>query len=113
MDGAIFPRIQCGALVQGHVNVDVQINDEAFGNGVYMTTMYAGSVGMEVSASGDHGEDFDTVAPTSGWWVYLKDEGKDKTASEGQKSASIDSRRKIWSQMIDEIEVESEIADAA
>lgn len=86
--------------------------------------MVAGSVGMELSASGDH-EEFDTVFPTTGWWVYLKDENKPKPAGEAeatkqkndddaQKQALIaESRRKMWSSMTDEIEMETEMAVAA
>lgn len=125
LDGVSFPRIDRTRLVQGHISVDVQINDEYNHNGIYMTAMAAGSVGMELSASGDHGEEFDIVSPTAGWWVYLKDENKPKPAGEAkaikhkndddaQKQALIaESRRKMWSSMTDEIEVETEMAVAA
>lgn len=60
----------CDRLTRSR-QVDVRIDDKFNGNGVYMTALFAGSVGMDFTASGDHGEELDTAHPVVGWWAYL------------------------------------------
>jgi hypothetical protein len=56
LDDVRYGRIPVNSVVQGWISVDVRIDDTYYGNGIYMTKMVAGSVGMEFQASGDHGE---------------------------------------------------------
>ncbi|KAI9054261.1 hypothetical protein LZ554_001429 [Drepanopeziza brunnea f. sp. 'monogermtubi'] len=60
-----------GLRKHGWISVDVRIQEL---DCTYMTTLIAGSVGMEFEASGDHGEALDTVKSLSGWWAYMKAE---------------------------------------
>jgi Domain of unknown function (DUF4419) len=66
IDGHPFHRVRPQDIPQSWVSVDVQIHDTYHGHGVYMTTMIAGSVGMEFTASGDREFLADTVEPLSG-----------------------------------------------
>ncbi|TVY73418.1 hypothetical protein LSUE1_G005040 [Lachnellula suecica] len=111
-DGSIYPRIETARLVPGYVDVNVQIDDTYNGNGIYMVKMIAGSVGMEFTASGDHGDGLDTVIPRTGWWAYLEKEDKGKPGyisplaeeqrddKDPQAEALVISRRSIWSEMV-------------
>lgn len=108
LDDAVFLPILTSDITQGWVTVDVQIDDTANGLKPYMTTMIAGSVGMLLKASGDNGDGLDSVAPLSGWWVYLKkvpeDSRKSESAGSGEKELLVKYKR-IWSSMLDEYEL--------
>jgi hypothetical protein len=41
-----------------------------------MTTMFAGSLAMEMGSSGENGDALDRVSAMPGWFVYLKDKEK-------------------------------------
>ncbi|KAE9364239.1 hypothetical protein N431DRAFT_519504 [Stipitochalara longipes BDJ] len=68
----IYHQVGTDDVAFGWASVDVKIDDTHNGHGIYMTTMIAGSIGIEFSASGDNEQGADTVTPLSGWLVYEK-----------------------------------------
>lgn len=84
LDGVLFPIIRRKSIPAAIMKVPVLLDDEGSGER-YMTTLMAGSVGMNVVVK-EESDDSDVkgvcasiVSPRSGWWM-LKDEKKDKDA---------------------------------
>lgn len=80
LDGFPYPRIDSGDVPCGHTYVDVKLND----NGqVFDTRFVAGLIGSRISSTGRtqifRAGTRDTVRPVSGWWYFIKGEGKEDT----------------------------------
>jgi len=86
LDGVTYHRIRPEFVTQGWVSVDIEIDESATGHGIYVVEMFAGSVGMDLNASGDHGQQLDTVKPVLGWWVYLKDSAQKPNTDSSERS---------------------------
>lgn len=59
-----IPRIEMQDIPPAYGEVDVELNDNGVGS---HTTMVAGFVGYKIL-----GEKRDTVAPYTGWWMFVK-----------------------------------------
>ncbi|KAJ7769339.1 hypothetical protein B0H16DRAFT_1452540 [Mycena metata] len=81
LDGTPYHRLSGCEIPPGYAEVGVKVADYNDGK-TYDCAMVAGSVGLRVTSSGDRslspsGEN-DTVRPLLGWWMYIKDEDKDR-----------------------------------
>ncbi|EKD16673.1 uncharacterized protein L3040_001412 [Drepanopeziza brunnea f. sp. 'multigermtubi'] len=117
LGGSILHRVKTDCVSNGWIGVDVRIQEL---DCTYMTTLIAGSVGMEFEASGDHGEALDTVKSLSGWWAYMKaedskscekDQLEAETKPEGDQIGAVtdpalvlESRKRMWADMAARLE---------
>ncbi|KAH7346191.1 hypothetical protein BKA65DRAFT_536917 [Rhexocercosporidium sp. MPI-PUGE-AT-0058] len=92
LDEVVFHRVKTDMLSHGWVKVDVRFNDTAHGNGIYLTSMFASSVGIEFTASGDHEQQLDTARPVLGWWAYLKEDIVDPRSVENKVMTGVEEK---------------------
>ncbi|KAL8644588.1 MAG: hypothetical protein Q9210_007179 [Variospora velana] len=76
LDDAIYHWIESEDVPPGYTSVPVTVDDN--GN-VFLATMIAGSVGTRYTSSQGAEHDMDTIQPESGWWMFEKKSGAEKS----------------------------------
>ncbi|KAL8668864.1 MAG: hypothetical protein Q9168_006523 [Polycauliona sp. 1 TL-2023] len=72
LDGVRYHAIDSGDVPPGTASVPVKLIDNGLDGKFFETSLVAGSVGMQFTASGGNGtEGLDSVQPLSGWWMFI------------------------------------------
>ncbi|KAH8730291.1 hypothetical protein GQ44DRAFT_674240 [Phaeosphaeriaceae sp. PMI808] len=80
LDGVLYHSVGSSDIPEGSTSVPVTVNDNGI---IYKTQMVAGSIGIQISKSGDKNEagenKLDSMRSLSGWYMYEVDGEKNET----------------------------------